>query len=158
MRKCTVEGCNIKHFALGFCRKHHIRFKRNGTTDSIYQKSNYNKIDSAKDHRKGRRGSIAVNYINDMKQKATQRGKDWNLTHEQAYALMIGECLYCGYKPEWPKERSGIDRVDNSIHYVPDNCVSCCFDCNTAKGQKTLEEFMSWIETVYNRLIKKDNK
>lgn len=152
MRRCSVPGCNIKHFALDYCRKHHIRFKRNGTTDSIYQKSNYNKIDSTKDHRKGRRGSIAVNYINDVKQKATARGKDWNLTHIQAYHLMINECSYCGNKPNWPLEKSGIDRVDNSRHYESDNCVSCCFDCNTAKGQKTLEEFIVWIKKVHSRL------
>ena len=30
MNKCTVEGCENKHFGLGYCRNHHYQFKKYG--------------------------------------------------------------------------------------------------------------------------------
>jgi hypothetical protein len=39
---------------------------------------------------------------------------------------------------------NGIDRVD-SKGYVPDNCVPCCEPCNTAKLDRSYQEFVSWI-------------
>jgi hypothetical protein len=152
MEKCKVEGCNTKRHALGLCRKHHARFIRHGSTDSKYDKEGYSKLGGVKDTRPGARGSLAVNLINDIKYKGMQRGKSWELTHKQAFELITATCTYCGYTPEWPKNRIGIDRVDNNKGYVPENCVPCCFDCNSAKKEKTLEEFIDWIKKVYNKL------
>jgi 5-methylcytosine-specific restriction endonuclease McrA len=37
----------------------------------------------------------------------------------------------------------GIDRVDNSIGYTPDNCVPCCTQCNRIKlDHLTYEEML----------------
>lgn len=33
MRTCTVEGCDRKHLALGYCQMHHGRVRRNGTPE-----------------------------------------------------------------------------------------------------------------------------
>ena len=33
MRKCNIENCESKHLAKGYCRKHYIRIRRNGTPD-----------------------------------------------------------------------------------------------------------------------------
>lgn len=33
MKICSVEGCNQKHKAYGFCNLHYVRFKKYGTTD-----------------------------------------------------------------------------------------------------------------------------
>lgn len=143
----------MKSHAFELCRKHHARFKRNGTTDSKYDKSGYAKLGGIKDEGTGRRGSLAVNIINDIKFKARKRGKDWALTHEQAFELIKTPCHYCGNDPKWPESRSGIDRVDNGIGYTLDNCLPCCFTCNSAKGEKTLEEFVIWIKAIYGKLI-----
>jgi len=35
-RTCSVEGCEDPHLALGFCRKHYARVRRNGTPDLPY--------------------------------------------------------------------------------------------------------------------------
>lgn len=149
MRLCDVKDCGMKHFAFGLCRKHHARFKRHGTTDSKYNKTGYAKLGGVKDPRPGARGSLAVNIINDIKYKAMQRGKRWSLSHEQAFELISQPCVYCGFIPEWPENRVGIDRVYNDDGYHIDNCVPCCFTCNSAKGKLSYEDFREWIKKVY---------
>jgi hypothetical protein len=146
---CKVEGCGMKHFAFGLCRKHHARFKRHGTTDSKYDKTGYAKLGGVLDEGQGRRGSLAVNIINDVKFKARQRGKEWAITHEQAFALITGTCVYCGHTPKWPEERVGIDRVYSDTGYVIENCVPCCFRCNSAKNDMGLDEFKEHIKKMY---------
>lgn len=32
---CTVEGCDRKHYGLGFCANHHARFKANGVPEIV---------------------------------------------------------------------------------------------------------------------------
>ena len=151
---CKVDGCGMKHLAFDLCRKHHARFKRHGTTDSKYNKDGYASLGGVKDIGKGRRGSLAVNVINDIKFKAKKRGKSWDLSHEEAFNLIISSCAYCGFKPEWPEKRVGIDRVFNDEGYHINNCVPCCFTCNSAKGDKTLEDFIGWINRVYAHMNK----
>ena len=148
---CKVENCGMKHFAFGLCRKHHARFKRNGTTDSKYDKSGYAGLGGVQDIGPGRRGSLAVNIVNDIKCKARKRGKAWMLSHEEAFSLITQACTYCGFTPEWPENRVGIDRVDNLKGYEVDNCVPCCFHCNSAKGDQTLEEFKAWLYRIAER-------
>ena len=33
MKTCSVEGCNDKHYAKGYCHKHHTRWRRHGNPD-----------------------------------------------------------------------------------------------------------------------------
>ncbi len=35
MRKCEIEGCNNKHFAKGYCRKHYTRYYRHGDPNIV---------------------------------------------------------------------------------------------------------------------------
>lgn len=154
MTICKVEGCGMKHFSFGLCRKHHARFKRHGTTDSKYDKNGYSKLGGVKDSRPWARGSLAVNLINDIKYKATKRGKEWRLSHEQAFSLISKQCTYCGFEPNWPDNRVGIDRVNNDVGYQIDNCVSCCFTCNSAKGVMSYEDFKEWVLKVYKHTFK----
>lgn len=147
MRKCSI--CESKHFALGYCRKHHINFKRNGIPESLYDKSGYVALGGVRDSRPGSRGSLAVNIINEIKFKARKRNKAWELTHQQAFDLITAKCTYCKFKPEWPLARIGIDRKNNLIGYTSENCVSCCFTCNSAKGRLSIAEFKVWIRRIH---------
>lgn len=67
--------------------------------------------------------------------------KDFQLTKEQYDALRQGVCTYCGRSCS-ETHTNGIDRVDSTHGYVFDNCVSCCGDCNYAKGAMTKDEFI----------------
>lgn len=40
---------------------------------------------------------------------------------------------------------NGIDRVDNAVGYILENCIPCCEFCNKAKGTKTYFDFLDWI-------------
>lgn len=76
-----------------------------------------------------------------------------SLTFEQFNDLISRNCDYCGSQPTESGrkyvKRNGIDRVDNSIGYVIENCVSCCKDCNRAKGTMSRSEFIEMIRKVY---------
>lgn len=154
MKTCTHKDCNLKHFAKGFCRKHHARLIRNGSPDGIYNKDGYADLKGVKDDRPGARGYLAVNIINDIKFKAVKRGKEWKLDHQQAFNLIVSKCDYCDYEPTWPENRVGIDRVDNEIGYTIENCVPCCFTCNSAKGIMSYVEFKAWVERIYKHMFK----
>lgn len=42
----------------------------------------------------------------------------------------------------------GIDRVENTIGYVKENCVPCCHQCNYAKSDHIVEEFVEWLSRI----------
>lgn len=67
-----------------------------------------------------------------IKYSARTRGYEFALSDSEAKALVGGACHYCGHEPE--DRLNGIDRVDNSLGYTTDNCVSACAACNNAKG------------------------
>ena len=94
---------------------------------------------------------------------ARHRGYEFNLSKEEFFELVSKECYYCNSKPsnKTPSKYNtgdfiynGIDRVDNKIGYEYSNCVSCCKICNIAKQSLTQEDFLHWIENVYNHSIK----
>ena len=43
---------------------------------------------------------------------------------------------------------NGIDRIDNNKTHSIDNIVPCCYQCNFAKSDLTLEDFYSWINRI----------
>lgn len=76
-------------------------------------------------------------------------------------------CHYCGRLPFRTTNRlgadrgelqktqgyftyNGLDRIDSSKNHSDDNVVPCCYPCNTAKNSMTREQFMEWIQLVYN--------
>ena len=51
----------------------------------------------------------------------------------------------------------GIDRVDNSVGYLPSNCISCCSWCNRAKNNGTLANFVDKCKKIASRIELDDN-
>lgn len=94
----------------------------------------------------------------DYNKNATERGYSFELTPEEAEIFFQGNCSYCGVVPSQVKRHksftseyiyNGIDRVDNSLGYTLDNCVSCCEQCNRGKRDLSVSEFLDWIRNVY---------
>lgn len=90
---------------------------------------------------------------------AIKHGREWTLTKEQFLQLTSQNCFYCGRKPSSIQITkrcvgqyiyNGVDRVDNEIGYVFENCVTCCEHCNRAKLYYHVDDFKSWVVSVYN--------
>jgi len=86
------------------------------------------------------------------KREAKERDLSWNLDRSKFNDLAKQNCFYCSAEPSnittaWDGSTfrySGIDRVDNTCGYEPQNVVSCCHECNKAKGSRTQKEFIDW--------------
>lgn len=83
------------------------------------------------------------------KSMAKYNNRDFYLTFEEFKELIESGCYYCG-----SKKRIGIDRKDNSIGYIKDNCVSCCWPCNYIKGVANDKNFISVCLAVSKHLNK----
>jgi hypothetical protein len=46
---------------------------------------------------------------------------------------------------------NGVDRIDSSIGYLPENVVPCCGLCNWMKGDQTQAEFFKRVAEIYKR-------
>lgn len=63
-----------------------------------------------------------------------------HLTYEQFLEIISKPCHYCG-----KDAKLGIDRANNSIGYVYDNSLSCCFPCNRIKRDLLSKEQMEVV-------------
>lgn len=97
------------------------------------------------------------------KSQAKRRGISFNLTIDQAEIFFQGDCYYCGAKSSnvanYKKTNgayiySGIDRVDNSLGYTVDNCVSCCKNCNKSKSDATKNIILRAAQFLLNKTNK----
>lgn len=121
-------------------RTFEIQAIKRGTTKSCgCSKSEY----ISKTHKKAD-GVAAFNnlYWTYQDNCAKKRNHQFDLTMEQFKVLLDGNCFYCNCSPSQIKKTkdnsiyiyNGIDRVDNTMGYVLENCVSCCKECNSKKS------------------------
>ena len=104
------------------------------------------------------------------KTTAKRRGLEFCLSKDQYLMLIKANCSYCGAIPsnvyrQKEKDRNGIkkeyasivyngiDRVDSSLGYTPENSVTSCKRCNIAKNNMTIEEFKEWVKRIYENLF-----
>jgi len=105
------------------------------------------------------------NYIRTAIKATYLKYNDGNLKLEQFYQLVSCNCYYCGQIPLNKKNMSstksskmakengnffynGLDRIDNNLPHDYENVITCCKYCNSAKSNKTLQEFYDWIERL----------
>jgi hypothetical protein len=111
------------------------------------------------------RESALVNLFSQYRHKAKERGYEWGLNIDEFFELVTSPCHYTGRVPQQEfippgKEPSptlywnGIDRVDNTKGYIPNNCVSCWGVVNKMKLTMTKEEFIG----VCNEVAKMHNR
>ena len=68
----------------------------------------------------------------DIKNGALRRNIPFDITEDFVGVITDKDCFYCGHQTT-DILRNGIDRLDNTVGYVEDNCVSCCWTCNNMK-------------------------
>lgn len=102
------------------------------------------------------KGAAWNQVLSKQRAQAHARGLDWALSAEEAFALVRLNCHYCGSAPSQPRHSNndkvlftGIDRVDSSRGYLPENVVPCCKSCNFAKNTMGYEEFRVWVGRIY---------
>jgi len=96
--------------------------------------------------------------FNNYKSRAKERNLNFSLSEESFMEIIQMPCVYCfnektSYfkgKKAWEEDflYTGIDRIDSSIGYEPNNVQGCCKICNRAKSDISEEEFYQWIRRV----------
>ena len=95
----------------------------------------------------------------DYRKWAGKKGNCFLLTKKQVKSLIESDCYYCGGGPSnniglhrgIRFTYQGIDRLDNSKGYVPDNVVPCCIVCNKMKKALSHDEFLLHIHRIASR-------
>jgi len=98
-------------------------------------------------------GDPSINtLLGSYRREAAKKGLPFEISREEFGALLRSDCYYCSLPPSNRQAShdddfyySGVDRIDSNKGYLRGNVVPCCFPCNTAKNNRTLEEFASWI-------------
>lgn len=90
--------------------------------------------------------------IRSYKKGARIRGLEWNLSEDDFLKITSEICFYCKSIPEKKIKSTydeftynGIDRKNNKIGYILENCLPCCTLCNKAKRDLDYDLFISWI-------------
>jgi hypothetical protein len=78
-----------------------------------------------------------------LKAVAKRKNLDMSLTIEDFARLNVLPCEYCG--GALPNTGYGLDRKDNLFGYTQGNSISCCFRCNTMKGEHLTYDEMKMI-------------
>lgn len=99
---------------------------------------------------------------------ARYREIEWGLDKDFFRWITKQNCAYCGVEPsqeygvDKPHHKhngkyiyNGIDRVDNTVGYIPENCAPCCGYCNWMKSAAGVDEFREWVIQVYNHWASK---
>lgn len=90
--------------------------------------------------------SISVSYMS-YKYRSIKKKLPFKLLNQDFFELISKNCYYCN-KENSETHENGIDRKDNSIGYVIDNCVSCCGQCNQMKGVLSDIEYINICKRI----------
>lgn len=90
--------------------------------------------------------SKSTTYIEYLK-RATKKELEFALTKEQFSNLVNDKCYYCN-KENSDSHRNGIDRKNNNLGYIIDNCLTCCGECNHMKLAFSVEDYIETCKRV----------
>ena len=146
-------------------------YVKNGSTKSCgcSKKDKITKMNKKVNYKKLPNGEAAFNIVyKRYKKDAEKRNKEFSLSKKEFKEITSRKCFYCNKEPDKEKKSTkntgsykynGIDRFDNKLGYVFENCVPCCTSCNRMKLDKTPEEFMQNVFDIYhNQKIKNQFK
>lgn len=96
------------------------------------------------------------------KRDAKKRNLEFNLNSSLIDKFFKSNCYYCGALPSKTAKYghlissftyNGIDRIDNNVGYIEENCVPCCIQCNKAKLDMTLDKFLVHVVKIHSRML-----
>lgn len=89
------------------------------------------------------------------KSSAKRRGLKFSLSLDLFDHLVQDNCDYCGADPSntlkyngFEFNYSGLDRLDQSFGYEPENVVPCCRFCNSLRGSMPLATWIDFLRGV----------
>jgi hypothetical protein len=155
MRKCSLEGCAMPYDSKDLCTKHYkmqwdkVNKDKRRLRNKLYQ-------DKHKERIKESNKSIYRRF-NRAKNQARYRSLTFTLTQNEYSQTVSKPCFYC--EGPLPAFGYGLDRIDNTKGYTPDNVIPCCTDCNRGRGARyTVEEFKVMIDALMTYRADKDKK
>ena len=90
----------------------------------------------------------------------------FSLMIEEFHSLTSSDCRYCGSPPsknararkgtKIPYVYNGIDRINNELGYITENCVPCCYVCNLMKRGVTEKDFKNHVVKIYKHTNMED--
>lgn len=96
------------------------------------------------------------NKYNEYIDNARAHNRSFELSLERFTEFVLDKCHYCEELPQLINNLyirlNGIDRQNNNIGYVLDNCVTCCTICNDMKYVHTHNNFVLMIEHILTNL------
>lgn len=127
--------------------------KKNAEQAQKWRDNNPEKLKIINENKKN---SLKINY-KIYQQSAGYKNLEFVITQEEYELIVVNPCYYCGEIQE--KGFNGIDRKNQTIGYITDNCVSCCKFCNYMKGSLSDNVFVNRVEHIlkYNKLIECGN-
>ena len=87
------------------------------------------------------------------KRRAALKQFEFSLSKSEHDTITAKDCYICG-KPNTTSHKNGIDRYDNNIGYVFDNCRSCCGECNFMKREYSYHELFDKFKLIYQHNLK----
>lgn len=149
----------LKYYYTGIpCKQGHLTERRLSTggclrCEQINGQKNYNLDPVKAKARREKRRELQPEYARDYwhcgdgkwsgyRARAKRKGFNFAITRQQFDSLTSASCFYCG------GEGGGIDRKDSHIGYVAENCLPCCYQCNSAKKDLSQDAFLDWVKRI----------
>lgn len=93
-----------------------------------------------------------VSYDN-YQTRAKNKPVEFTITREQFHELIQHNCYICGKQPT-NTHINGIDRYNNIIGYIYENCRTCCGECNYMKKHFEYDKMFEKFMQIYkNRIV-----
>lgn len=152
-RLCSIEGCNKKHVARGYCRKHYNQVH---TKEASYKASHKASVQKFYSSPKGKAyrykwSQTLKGRYSKCKNDAKHNDRAFSLTIEQFETITKQKCTYCNNYSSG-KDFCGIDRIDAKEGYVMGNTQSCCELCNRMKSDTSNSEFIIKCHQISDHL------
>lgn len=126
---------------------------------SRYCKDCYIKMRSTEDKRDRTVGKDGFRnpslYFERYKYDADRRGLEFKISYEEFMSIVSKPCIYC--KDYIETAYNGVDRINNDIGYIFENCVTACSLCNLMKSNHTDVEFINHCKAISRYQLGEDS-